>query len=1697
MMTIVVGLALAVAAFPQDESSPSTPTGGFTIENPDPTTTVVTQSADKVIINWQGLNVGTGETLRFVQPSSTSIALNRVLGSDPSLILGSIEANGRIFLLNPNGILFGQGSCVNVGGLVASTLSIADEDFLSGNYRFFQDPSRPLSYVVNQGSIQSGEFAVLAAPFVENSGSILAAGGKVYMLGSSEVFLDLRGDGLVGYSIGTATGGTVHIRGDALSDVMRAVVNSSGIVEAGAIVERADGVIELVGAEGIVINRGVVSVSGGDGFVALHSAKGTVTSRLSTIEADGFGENSNGGHIYILSEDATFFDGYAYARGGTTGDGGFIEVSGVSRLQFIGYADATAAGGRGGHLLIDPDTLVIANGGPSANDAEVGDGIILFTEGAGATWTISENALEALPGGMNITLEARFRLVMNDLADNLLSLATTAGFTVTFYVDEFAFAPLGDISFNAGDTIQTQGGNIVMDSNVDIGNDADAVNPNGTLVTNGGDVTLLANRPGSDRFIHLIGIFTDGGNVVIEAGRNVTVGTIDAGTGSIAIRADANEDTLGLIAQRPGGVWTADRMVLISADGITRTDGSAVVTDVNRLQVANIGDMADSPGRLPSGRVRIVNQGDLILDADVYAELETDLGMGWGLILPEAVRSNSLVNQTGIAASTEITANNGDLFLNGTVVVASALNPITLQAINGSIVDDGDQTTIVTGEIVVFPNLGATDGLTTINLIATGTGAGMGQIGGPDLEDYVDVGRFGQLNVTAGTNAYVMKVLDLDGEGGAVSTSSIGTFTNGGFVGTLAFVNLTGDITVNDATFANHNDQLILGAVGDLIVPAGGTVSVNAAGTGILLWATNDVLQTGGTVQGGTSSSTGGNRRVEIQADSDIAASLGFGANGVGLINKTGGTLIAGDLVASAATGINFNSFNALRFQATNTISGNIAATDTNTLTLADIDGLTYAVSNAGAGNITIAVSANDLTLAGDVMTGSGTVTLTAARHILDDGDQETEVSTTGDIVLTATTGSIGVYNGLTFAGFVDVGSGFATLTATASGGGAGNGNVLISQVDGPSGPAGLTTTALNVVLTPNAAGTFGLVNYSGALIIGAPISRAGGIILGGNGTLDVDDSIESTASFVVLASTDDVNVNADVTAATRVTIEADSPKFSPDILPDGSGLVDQTAGTISAPEVVVYAAEGITLPTVTAGTLQATNAVSGDIEITESDGVTLADITGLGYAVSNTGGGNITIEVLAGDMLLAGDVIANGGGNIELTAEGSILDDGLQTTAIETTGDITLTATNGSIGAYNGVNFNGFVDFRSGFGSLTADASNGNVFLSQVGTPANLSYTGISITVAPGGDLGLVNLVGNLTIDAPVATGGNIFFGASGNLVVDDSVSSAADTILLAAGGDVTGSGDVSVAAGRLTIAADSALFGSNGDGMIDLDGTLTALELVATAATGINLPDLVVDSLQATNTTSGDITIVDAGDTTLAALTGGPNAVFNPNGDVSIESGGSMTLEADVRSGGDTTLTAAVDIALASADIRAGGDVTLTATAGDLNQTLGNDVFAGGDITVTTGGDQNLALLWSGGAVTLVAGGSILDNNDSPGTLRLNVRALLDSSFTAGGVIGVPNCLEIDIRGSLTVSAGGEIGGESICLIGRIDGGLIVVPTPPGEVDFTEVTAQPDQEPKRPDPIIQVPLLDTNIWPPRLVEMTVRKRPIPTKNR
>ena len=241
----------------------------------------VNQSSQNAILNWQSFNIGRNETVQFVQPNSASVALNRVLGVDPSSILGGLTANGKVFLVNPNGIVFGQGAQVNVGGLVASTLNISDASFMAGRYSF---SGLGGGAVLNHGSINAkGGYVALLGGSVTNQGLITANLGSVALAAGTAITLDVAGDGLLNITIDRgavnalvqnggmirANGGRVVLTAQAAGQLLKTVVNNTGVIEAQTIGSR-NGVISLLGD----MQSGTVNVGGVLDASAPHGGNG-------------------------------------------------------------------------------------------------------------------------------------------------------------------------------------------------------------------------------------------------------------------------------------------------------------------------------------------------------------------------------------------------------------------------------------------------------------------------------------------------------------------------------------------------------------------------------------------------------------------------------------------------------------------------------------------------------------------------------------------------------------------------------------------------------------------------------------------------------------------------------------------------------------------------------------------------------------------------------------------------------------------------------------------------------------------------------------------------------------------------------------------------------------------------------------------------------------------------------------------------------------------------------------------------------------------------------------------------------------------------------------------------------------------------------------------------------------------------------
>ncbi|EON14952.1 filamentous hemagglutinin N-terminal domain-containing protein, partial [Pandoraea sp. SD6-2] len=201
---------------------------------------VIQQTSQNVVINWDSFNINAGEAVTFNQPNRAAAALNNVYSADPTQILGTLKANGRIFIVNPNGVVFGQGASVDVGGLVASTLSINQNDFMNGNYAFAASAGTVPPGVVTVApgvNITAKSFvALLGASQVSNAGTITAG---------TDPNADSRGIALVSASAATIQLGNWNVVVDQATQ--NALVQNSGDLIIGQ--SQADGSI-LLSAQG-------------------------------------------------------------------------------------------------------------------------------------------------------------------------------------------------------------------------------------------------------------------------------------------------------------------------------------------------------------------------------------------------------------------------------------------------------------------------------------------------------------------------------------------------------------------------------------------------------------------------------------------------------------------------------------------------------------------------------------------------------------------------------------------------------------------------------------------------------------------------------------------------------------------------------------------------------------------------------------------------------------------------------------------------------------------------------------------------------------------------------------------------------------------------------------------------------------------------------------------------------------------------------------------------------------------------------------------------------------------------------------------------------------------------------------------------------------------------------------------------------
>jgi len=560
----------------------------------------VNQSTKRVAIDWSNFDIANDERVNFRQPDADSIALNRVTGDAKSVIDGQLSGNGRVYVINPNGVLFGKNASVDVGSLVASTAKVSDAAMAgfgssTGDVALSIDDANAKAAVINEGRIKAeGGLVALHAAVVENAGTITSNGGKIALAAAKNISLAADTAGKLNFTVDgmlakastlnsgvlKSDGGYVVMTAKQAGDVMSTVVNNTGTIEAKTLRQDEKGEILLDGGD-----AGIVEIDG-------------------TLDASGMEAGQSAGTIKAIGAETHVEDGATLHAIGAV-DGGLIETSG-DYLEISNKADIDAAGktGKSGEWLLDPLEVIISETKPSDATESVSPTVSQDGNENKKSWISSTQIGNILSAGTDVTVEAQD---VNKAAAITVGSAITKSVPAADVVVQkqdptLTLKAQSNITINGNITAADGAGalNVVLHSDTD-GNGIGAVSVNADIKTNGGSFTsgsgtdyttgtvgTYFGQNGSEKnrtietdggAVNLYGdvaIGLDGGTLTINtkkadgsaAGKVLVTGTIDSGN---AYDLYTVEDT---------GTW--DKLVQQVKDNRKKSNASYTESDWDR-----------------------------------------------------------------------------------------------------------------------------------------------------------------------------------------------------------------------------------------------------------------------------------------------------------------------------------------------------------------------------------------------------------------------------------------------------------------------------------------------------------------------------------------------------------------------------------------------------------------------------------------------------------------------------------------------------------------------------------------------------------------------------------------------------------------------------------------------------------------------------------------------------------------------------------------------------------------------------------------------------------------------------------------------------------------------------------------------------------------------------------------------------------
>ena len=610
--------------------------GSATIGAPAAGQLTVRQDSQRAIIDWNSFSIGAGQSVRFVQPGADAAVLNRVTGSTPSTIAGSLSGNGQVFLVNPNGIAITPTGAVQLGGgFVASTLDIRNDDFMAGRLGFSARDGAT-GCVANAGTVQvaPGGYVALLSDRVSNEGRISAPLGRVALGAGSQATLDLSGDGFlqIGWNGGTraadsgvdvsgsvqAVGGRIELKAADARAALRSVVNVSGSLVATSVSGRDGAIVLEAGSGGSAQVSGQIDVSGqaGAGRVAISGNAVTIDGEAARIDARSAA--GRGGAVSATAHDALTLGRVVVDASGVSGGGSVLlggDLRGGGTLAHARTTDVQTGAsiradalvqGTGGSIVLWSDERTEFRGLLSARGAGSGAGGSAEVSSHGVLGFEGNVDLRAVSGRSGELLLDPFNVTISTGADS----NHNASFTATGNSSVINTTTLQTALASANVTVST-GSSGVQSGDITVANTLTWASGNTLTLTAARDVTLNAAVSA-----------THGGGLTATAGRNVNVNSNLTGSGAafnVALQASPSAGAVSIsnatIATN-GGTLTASA-TQSGAAAITLTNaGLSVGTGSGSLTASS-----NNNGLIINGSLSV--NGNVTLQGSTSASVAT------------------------------------------------------------------------------------------------------------------------------------------------------------------------------------------------------------------------------------------------------------------------------------------------------------------------------------------------------------------------------------------------------------------------------------------------------------------------------------------------------------------------------------------------------------------------------------------------------------------------------------------------------------------------------------------------------------------------------------------------------------------------------------------------------------------------------------------------------------------------------------------------------------------------------------------------------------------------------------------------------------------------------------------------------------------------------------------------------------------